>query len=62
MARYKRSDMYIHTVQKWQHFEDVKDNDVSPLVKSIMDDHKSMVINGRAGCGQSTLKKKIQES
>ena len=34
--------MYIHTVQKWTLFEDVKDNDFAPLVKNIMDDNKSM--------------------
>jgi hypothetical protein len=62
LAKYKRSDMYIHAVQKWTLFEDVKDNDFSPLVKNIMDDNKSIVINGRAGCGKSTLIKKIQES
>ena len=27
-----------------------------------MDDNKSIVINGRAGCGKSTLIKTIQES
>ena len=54
--------MYTHAVQKWSLFDDVKDNDFSPLVKNIMDDNKSIVINGRAGCGKSTLIKKIQES
>ena len=54
--------MYLHAVQKWKLFEDVKDNDFSPLVKNIMDDNKSIVKNARAGCGKSTLIKKIQES
>jgi hypothetical protein len=62
LARYKRSDMYTHAVQKWTLFEDVKDNDFSNLVNNIMDDNKSIVINGRAGCGKSTLIKKIQDS
>ncbi len=62
LARYKRSDMYTHTVHKLTLFEDVKDNDFSPLVKNIMEDHSSIVINDRAGCGKSTLIKKIQES
>ena len=35
LARYKRSDMYIHAVQKWTLFDDVKDNDFAPLVKNI---------------------------
>ena len=30
MEKYKRSDMYIHTVQNWTLFDDVKDNDFSP--------------------------------
>ena len=60
LARYKRSDLYNHAIQKWNLFEDVKDNDFSPLVKNIMDDNKSIVINGRAGCGTNTLIKKIQ--
>ena len=62
LEKYKRSDMYIHAVQKWTLFEDVKDNDFAPLVNNIMDDNKSIVINGRAGCGKSTLIKKLQES
>ena len=33
LARYKRSDMYTHAVEKWTLFEDVKDNDFSSLVK-----------------------------
>ena len=60
MEKYKRSDMYIHTVQNWTLFDDVKDNDFAPLVKNIMDDKKSIVINGRAGCGKSTLITNIQ--
>ena len=60
MEKYKRSDMYIHTVQNWTLFDDVKDNDFSPLVKAIMDNKKSIVINGRAGCGKSTLINNLQ--
>ena len=58
----KRSDMYIHAVQKWTLFEDVKDYDFAPLVNNIMDDNKSIFINGGSGCGKSTLIKKLQES
>ncbi len=39
---------------------DVSDNAFSPLVEFLMDDSKSIVINGRAGCGKSTVIKKIQ--
>ena len=52
--------MHIHAVQKWTLFEDVKDNDFAPLVINIMDDNKSIFINGRAGCGKSTLIINIQ--
>ncbi len=51
MEKYKRSDMYFHTVHSWTLCDDVKDNDFSPLVKNIIDDNKWIVINGRAGCG-----------
>ncbi len=51
MEKYKRSDMYIPTVQNWTLFDDVKDNDVSFVVKNSMDDKKSIVLNGRAGFG-----------
>ena len=60
LEKYKRSDMYIHAIQKWTLFDDVKDNDFAPLVKNILDDNKSIVINGRAGCGKSTLITNIQ--
>jgi len=53
--------MYNHTTKKWTLFEDVKDEDFSPLVKNILEDKKSKVINGRAECGKSTLIKKLQE-
>ena len=49
LEKYKQSDMYIHANQKWTLFEDVADNDFTPLVKTILDDKKSIVINGRAG-------------
>ena len=60
LEKYKRSDMYTHAVQKWTLFEDVLDNDFTPIVKNILDDKKSIVINGRAGCGKSTLISKLQ--
>ncbi len=62
LARFKRSDMYTHAVQKWTLFDDVTDNDFSPLVNNMMDDNKSILINGRSECGKSTLLKKIHES
>ncbi len=40
----------------------LKNNGFAPLVNNSMDDNKPIVINGRAGCGKSTLIKKIQES
>ena len=52
--------MYIHTVQKWTLFEGVLDNEFTPIVRNILDDKKSIVINGRAGCGKSTLISKLQ--
>ena len=35
LAKYKRSDMYTHAVQKWTLLEDVKDNDFSLLEKIL---------------------------
>ena len=40
LEKYKRSDMYIHVNQKLTLFEDVADNDFTPLVKTILDDKK----------------------
>ena len=60
LAKFKRTDTYEHVDKVWKITADVTDNDFSPLVKFIMDDSKSIIINGRAGCGKSTLITQIQ--
>jgi MoxR-like ATPase len=56
-----RTDTYTLVKSKWNEFKDVNDNDFKPLVDTIIDLEKSFIIIGRAGCGKSTLIKKIQE-
>jgi hypothetical protein len=56
----KRTDTDEHVDKVWKITADVTDNNFSPLVKFIRDDAKSIIINGRAGCGKGTLIKQIQ--
>ena len=41
---------------------DVEDNDFEPLIKNILDLNKSVNIDGRAGCGKSTLIKLLMKT
>ena len=56
-----RTETYKYKKEQWTEYEDVKDNDFTPLVNTILDSNKSFNILGRAGCGKSTLIKKIQK-
>jgi len=62
LAKYKRSDKYDYVEQKWNIIDDVADNDFTPLINHITTQIKSIVINGRAGCGKTTLVKGLQEA
>ena len=56
-----RTDTYTLVKSKWNEFKDVNDNDFKPLVNTVIDSDQSFIIIGKAGCGKSTLIKKIQE-
>jgi energy-coupling factor transporter ATP-binding protein EcfA2 len=60
MGMYMRNATYRHKQLEWNRSGDVIDNDFKPLVDQILNSKKSIVINGRAGCGKSTLIKMIQ--
>ena len=57
-----KSDAYEHKyIKQWDIIEDLKTNDFSEYVNKIINDSKSINIDGRAGTGKSTLVKMIQE-
>ena len=60
LSKYVRKDTYTHTDIKFDVAEDVTDNDFKPLVDMIINSKKSFHIDGRAGCGKSTLIKQLQ--
>lgn len=60
MANYNRSEKTIFDLNReWKTIED--NDDFDALVKQIIDSKQSLMINGRAGCGKSTLINKIKE-
>jgi 5-methylcytosine-specific restriction protein A len=60
LSKYVRKDTYNHKDIKFDVSEDVTDNDFKPLVDMIINSKKSFHIDGRAGCGKSTLIKMLQ--
>ena len=56
-----RNATYCHKELEWNRTGDVSDNDFKPLVDQILNSKKSIVINGKAGCGKSTLIKMMQK-
>ena len=60
LPNYKRSDKYKLKEKKLNLIEDVEDNNFEPLVKTILESKQSYHIDGRAGCGKSTLIKMMQ--
>ena len=57
-----KTDAYEHKyIKQWEILEDLKTNDFSEYVNNIINDNKSINIDGRAGTGKSTLVKMIQE-
>jgi hypothetical protein len=58
MKKSIRTDQYYLMMKKFDIIEDT--NDFDGLVNSILDSKKSIHIDGRAGCGKTTLIKKIQ--
>ena len=61
LSNYIRKDIYHLKENHMNVFSDVEDNDFKPLVNLILDSKKSIHIDGRAGCGKSTLIKMLQD-
>ena len=61
LPKWIRTYDYILEEPKWNIVEDVEDNDMTPLVNTILDSDKSCNIDGRAGTGKSHLIKMLQE-
>ena len=61
LPQYIRKATYDLKEKQMQVFPDVEDNDFKPLVNLILDSKKSFHIDGRAGCGKSTLIKMLQD-
>ena len=63
---YIRKEIYEYKNDKVKIYEDVKDNDFSPLIKTIIESELSFYITGSAGTGKSTLingiKKQLNEN
>ena len=58
----KRNDYYDHTINQMNILNDVNDNNFEPLIKKILDMNESINIDGRAGCGKSTLIKMLMKT
>ena len=61
LPNYKRSEIYILKNNEYEIIPDVTDNDFKPLVDTILNSKKSIHIDGRAGCGKSTLIKLLHK-
>ena len=61
MAQYIRKDTYTMKEKEWNITEDVQDNNFSVFVSDILNNNKSVHIDGRAGTGKSTLIKELQQ-
>ena len=60
-AKVEKSDFDTFREPNWTITNDVENNDMMPLVNTILDSGKSWNINGRAGTGKSYLAKMLQE-
>jgi len=58
---YKRNAIYRHKQLEWTKTGDVEDNNFKPIVDCILNSKQSIVINGKAGCGKSTLINMMQK-
>jgi hypothetical protein len=62
LPKYVRTGTYDFKLPIYNIISDVSDNNFNPLVESILASGKSIHIDGRAGCGKSTLIKLLQHS
>jgi hypothetical protein len=61
MPNHVRTDTYMHKHLEFNIFSDVEGNDFIPLVNQILVSNQSWHIDGRAGCGKSTLVNMLQK-
>ena len=62
LPKYVRTKKYDFQLPQYNIIPDVSDNNFNPLVESILASCKSIHIDGRAGCGKSTLIKMLQHA
>jgi nucleoside-triphosphatase THEP1 len=58
--QYKRNEIYVYKPKNWTIYEDVKDNNFTPLVNTVLDLNTSFFITGPAGTGKSKLIRQIK--
>ena len=61
MENSRRLDIYHPNKNKWNIYNDVNDNDFTPLIETILEKKESFNILGPAGTGKSYLIKGIQK-
>ena len=61
MANYKRTETYNKLNYKWNTSIDTGDDDFTNYVDQIINNNKSIHIDGRGGTGKSTLIKQLQQ-
>ena len=57
--RWIRKQTYEHKLPKWNIYNDVQNNDFTPLINQILDSNQSINIDGPGGTGKSTLIKQL---
>ena len=60
MPNFRRRERYTYEQQPYNSYEDVPDNDFTPLINTILSKNESFSILGAAGCGKSYLIKQLQ--
>ena len=60
MENFRRRETYTYEQKPYNLYEDVSDNDFTPLINTILSKNESFSILGPAGCGKSYLIKQLQ--
>ena len=60
MENFRRRETYTYEQKPYNLYEDIMDNDFTPLINTILSKHESFNIRGSAGCGKSFLIKQLQ--
>ena len=59
---YCRTETFKYEMKEWQNIQDCSDNNFEPFVKLIIDNNKSINVDGRGGTGKSTLIRQLQNA